>query len=154
MEPVLRRFGPTRIMADFLVDLASGPAAMMSMRWRDDRALVPPDGSPDLEPVQMGRRLATALFLLTSYEDPKLYAVQGRRGVPRSAQEIALPVDRLSVVSARPLKRRSRRSMGSTWSLTLRADSGEVGEMWGDWLTLAWLGSRASWPEPPTRPLG
>lgn len=62
--------------------------------------------------------------------------------------EVQIPVSRLAVTDAGPTTRWSRRRYATAnWVLTLTDGANSVA-LTGPWLTLAWIGRLANWPEP------
>lgn len=63
--------------------------------------------------------------------------------------DVQIPLSRLRIVDARPKTRWSRRRYGTAnWVITLVDGTNSVA-LTGPWLTLAWIGHLANWPEPP-----
>lgn len=63
--------------------------------------------------------------------------------------EVQVPLSRLAVTDAEPNTRWSRRRYATAnWVLTLTEGANTVA-LTGPWLTLAWIGHLANWPEPP-----
>jgi hypothetical protein len=62
-----------------------------------------------------------------------------------------LPLDRLRVTSAVSLDRGDRRQARSLWSLSVTGGDEDLDmfDIQSTWLTLAYLGTLAGWPEPP-----
>jgi len=62
--------------------------------------------------------------------------------------EVQIPLSRLSIADAEPKTRWSRRRYATAnWVLTLTEGANSV-VLTGSWLTLAWIGHLANWPEP------
>lgn len=63
--------------------------------------------------------------------------------------EVQIPLARLSIADASPQTRWSRRRYPTAnWVITLTEGANSVA-LTGPWLTLAWIGHLANWPEPP-----
>jgi len=97
------------------------------------------EGQADwLPPSWAGRQLVTCGWDAVTI-NPK--------GLERS--DVQIPLSRLSITDARPSTRWSRRRYATaTWVLTLTEGTNSVA-LAGPWLTLAWIGHLANWPEPP-----
>jgi len=83
-----------------------------------------------------------------------LHVSQRAPGVETSAipgQRRYLPLDRLRVTSANSLDRGDRRQARSLWSLSVTGGDEDLDtfDIQSTWLTLAYLGALAGWPEPP-----
>ena len=63
--------------------------------------------------------------------------------------DVQIPLCRLLITDARPKTRWSRRRYATAnWVVTLTEGADRVA-LTGPWLTLAWIGHLANWPEPP-----
>jgi hypothetical protein len=63
--------------------------------------------------------------------------------------DVQIPLSRLRITDARPKTRWSRqRYATANWVVTLTEGADSVA-LTGPWLTLAWIGHLANWPEPP-----
>lgn len=67
--------------------------------------------------------------------------------------DVQIPLSSLRIADARPKSRWSRRrNATANWVLTLTDGANNVA-LTGPWLTLAWIGHLANWPEPVGRPV-
>jgi hypothetical protein len=90
-----------------------------------------------LPPAWAGRQLVTCGLNGTTI-NPKGF----------EGSDVQIPLSRLRIADARPKTRWSRRRYATAnWVLTLTDGANSVA-LTGPWLTLAWIGHLANWPEP------
>lgn len=67
-----------------------------------------------------------------------------------TGREVVVPLSSLPLESARPMHGRvGARHASAPWQLTLRGHGTDL-NLTGHWLTLAWIGHLATWPDPST----
>lgn len=141
-------------VGEFLFELVLGLAAGTFSVERPDALRRPRLPATQAEPIKLGTAFVEGVGNWLPPHWGKQRVTCGLKSVtinPKGSEgsDVQIPLGRLRVVDARPKTRWSRRRYATAnWVVTLTEGADSVA-LTGPWLTLAWIGHLANWPEPP-----